>query len=177
MPDSGGAVTAYIAVGSNIEPERHIPEAVRLLSAIIPLTGISAFYITPPIDRPEQGDYRNGMLRVECRVAARALKYEVLRPLEAQLGRVRTADKFAARTIDLDVAVFGNAVIRDPDLTLPDPDLLRRPFLAVALLDLTPDFVMPDMGRALADLVDKDALRGLKPAAALTQMLKERFLP
>ncbi len=176
MPDRSEAVSAYVAVGSNIEPERHIIQAVRILSETMPLTGISTFYVTPPIGRPEQDDYLNGILRITCAQSARALKYDVLRPIEKALGRIRTPDKYAARTMDLDVAVFGEMVVDEPDLVIPDPDLLRRPFLAAALLTLEPDFVVPGIGTALKDLVDMDALRGLQPATAFTDLLKERFL-
>lgn len=177
MPVPDEVVSAYVAVGSNIEPERHITEAVRMLSEIMPVTGISTFYITRPIDRPEQADYWNGMVRVRWTQTARALKYDVLRPIESALGRVRGPDKYAARTMDLDVAVLGDMVVDEPDLTIPDPDLLQRPFLAAALLDLEPDFVVPGTGAALKDLVNTDALRGLKPVKAFSELLKERFLP
>lgn len=167
--------TAYIAVGSNIEPELHIPAALDRLRAAAPLTGISTFYVTAPIARPEQRDYLNGAVAVECSVAPRVFKFEVLRPIEAALGRRRSADRYAARTIDLDIALFGHIVLHEPDLVLPDPDLRSRPFLVAALIELVPECVLPDTREPLAALLSDADRDQLRPAVVFTRNLRERF--
>jgi len=129
-------VQAFIAVGSNIEPEHHIRLALEQLARHVTITGLSTFYRTPPLHRPEQPTFINGVVRIETAIPARALKFEVLRTVESRLGRVRTVDKYAPRTIDLDIVLYGSQVIAEPDLRIPDPDLRARPFLAVPLLEL-----------------------------------------
>jgi 2-amino-4-hydroxy-6-hydroxymethyldihydropteridine diphosphokinase len=140
---------AYIAVGANIEPERNILAALEMLDAAAPVCAVSTFYRTAPIGRPEQPEYLNGVVAVLHDGSARELKYGILRPIEAALGRVRTADKFAARTIDLDVILHGDTVCDEPELRLPDPDLRTRAFIAAPLLEIAPELRLPGSGERL----------------------------
>jgi 2-amino-4-hydroxy-6-hydroxymethyldihydropteridine diphosphokinase len=81
-----------------------------------------------------------------------SLKYNVLRFIETCLGRTRTADKFAPRTIDLDIALYGDEVCDDPRVTIPDPDIVRRGHVALPLADLAPAWVHPVTGHTLAEI-------------------------
>lgn len=169
----GRAVEAFIAVGSNIEPERNIPAALEMLREAVCVTAVSTMYRTAPLGRPEQPPFVNGVWRVRTRLGARELKFAVLRRIEARLGRVRTGDARAARPIDLDIALFGDAVINEPDLVVPDPDILQRPFLAVPLVELAPGVRLPGTDVLLAEQpVCRDA-GGLEPLAGLTERLRE----
>jgi 2-amino-4-hydroxy-6-hydroxymethyldihydropteridine diphosphokinase len=142
---------AFIAVGSNIEPERNVLEGLRTLAREVRLLGISTLYRTPPLERPEQEPFINGVVEVCTDLSPEGLR-ELLRTVEQQLGRVRTADKHAARTLDLDLIVYDGLLRRGPELTLPDPDVYRRPFVAIPLAQLAPDLVLPDTGRRAGDL-------------------------
>ncbi len=166
---------ACVSVASNIDPERNIERALERLAETARLQRVSRFFVTAPIDRPEQGDYLNGMARIEGDWTPEALKFEVLRPIERALGRTRTADKYAARTLDLDITIFGNRVLREAALEIPDPDVRTRPFLAAALLDLEPDIILPDTGRRLAEEVDVAVLRTLRVAEDFTRRMQERW--
>ena len=142
-------VLCHIAVGSNIEPEKNIPAGLWRLAERVCLTRASTFYRTAPLERPEQDDYLNGVVEAAHEGGPAALR-ELLRQVEAETGRVRTADKFAARTIDLDLALYGDRVIDSPRLVLPDPDILTRAHVALPLADLAPDFRHPVTGQTLA---------------------------
>ena len=166
---------AYVSVASNIDPERNILRSLVLLSEWVAITGLSTFYRTAPLGRPEQADYLNGVVAVRCPLGLRALKFDVLRPIEAQLGRVRTDDPYAARTIDLDVLVFGEMVVEEADLRVPDPDIAERVFLAAALAEVAPDLRLPNTGRMLVDCFDPEEARALAPNAAFTEKLRARF--
>lgn len=170
-------VDAFVAVGSNIEPEKHILEAVALLSEEVRVKSVSTFYRTEALGAAGQPDYRNGVVGIETRVAALRLKFEILRRIECRLGRVRSDDQYAARTIDLDVVIFGASVIDEDDLTIPAPDIRARPFVAVPLLELAPDMTLPDTGESLAALPSSRSHRGLYPDLGLTQLLRERLNP
>ena len=76
--------------------------------------------------------------------------------LEARLGRHRTSDPNAPRTIDIDVAIWGDETISDPQagLRVPDPDIGRMAHLAFPLRDLAPEFVHPALGASLGELAD-----------------------
>jgi 2-amino-4-hydroxy-6-hydroxymethyldihydropteridine diphosphokinase len=168
-------VDIYIAVGSNIEPERNIAEALDRLKRYVHIKAISTFYRTAPIGRPEQSAFLNGVWQVGTVRTARALKFGVLRQIESELGRVRTEDKYAARTIDLDIAVYGDTVINEPDLRIPDPDIRQRPFIAVPLLELAPSLVLPDTGERLSSLAISNARADLEPACGFTDSLRARL--
>ena len=101
-------------------------------------------------ERREKQDVNINVWHIQTAVSARALKFGILRGIETDLGHARSADKYAARPIDLDLAVYGDAVIDEPDLHVPDPDIRERPFVAVPLLGLAPNLVMPDTGEPLA---------------------------
>lgn len=165
----------HIAVGSNIRPEDNIPRALDRLNRHVPIKAVSMFYRTAPINRPEQPDYLNGVVAAEYAGALHDLKFDLLRRIEAAAGRVRGADPWAARTLDLDIALCGGMVVNAPGLVVPDPDIRTRPFLAAALLELEPDLVMPDSLTPLKQEVAPDALAGLTPDPVFSQSLKERY--
>lgn len=165
-------VDAFVSVGANIDPERNVVEALRLLGRRVRVTGVSTFYRTMAVGRPEQQDFLNGVWKVATDIAPRSLKFDVLRDIEQQLGRVRTTDKYAARTIDLDVILHGHAVIDEPDLHIPDPDIRTRAFVAVPLLELAPELRLPDTGEALATLVGEPQKRCLQPDIPFTNQLR-----
>jgi len=176
----------YIAVGSNIDPEENVPAAVRVLALSVDLVAVSTFYWSAPLDRPEQPRFMNGVLRIRTALEPRPLKFELLRPIEARLGRVRGADRDAPRTIDLDIALYGDRVLDDDfapcddfapgdeGLRVPDPDIRIRPFIAVPLLELAPGLVLPDTGERLASVRAATDRTGLVEVSGMKQLLKER---
>lgn len=172
-----GPATVYLSVAGNMAPEENIPRAIARLREAGTITGISMFYRTPAINRPDQPDYLNGVVRMECALAPRVLKYAVLRVIEADLGRVRGEDRYAARPIDLDILLFGDRVLREEGLEIPDPDLIERPFLAAGVLDLAPELILPGNGRPLKDMVNLTVLQRLCNDETFTNDMKARFSP
>lgn len=168
-------IKAYIAVGSNIEPEENIPKALEKLKRNVRVKTTSTFYRTMPIGRPEQDAFLNGIWEIETKKTAHALKFDVLRRIETEIGRMRTDDKYAARTIDLDIALYGDLVIDAPDFQIPDPDIRTRPFIAVPLLELAPALVLPDTGEQLASIAIAPEIAGLEPVDDFTASLRERI--
>ena len=165
---------AYVSVASNIEPEKNVLAALEALADQVRVDAVSTFYVTAALGRPEQADYLNGVARVETSYTPRGLR-QTLREIEAGLGRVRTADKYAARPIDLDILLFGTLVVREDDLTIPDPDLRSRAFLTACVLELDRDLVLPDTGAPLEQAINADEVRKLEPARTFTALLKERL--
>jgi dihydroneopterin aldolase/2-amino-4-hydroxy-6-hydroxymethyldihydropteridine diphosphokinase len=173
---------AFIAVGSNIEPEENIPRAIDLLARQVHLCALSTFYRTPPLAAPQphygtasQPDFYNGIVSVETSRPPLDLKWQVLRPIEASLGRRRTSDKFAPRPIDLDLLLFGDLIYNTPDLVLPDPEIPHRPFLAIPLLELAPTLILPDTRLALSQLAQKISTATLHPLSAFSAHLRAQF--
>jgi 2-amino-4-hydroxy-6-hydroxymethyldihydropteridine diphosphokinase len=167
--------TAFVAVGSNIEPARNIASALAALARLVEVTGTSAFYRTAPVGRPEQPAFYNGVWRIETALAPAAVKFDVLRRIESDLGRHRTQDKYAARSIDLDLILYDDVVIDTPDLRLPDPEIIERSFVAVPLLELSPALVLPDTGKRLDSLPVARSTRGLEKLDPFTEQLRNRL--
>jgi 2-amino-4-hydroxy-6-hydroxymethyldihydropteridine diphosphokinase len=166
---------SYIAVGSNVSPRENIVRALEMLQRRVNVRGVSTFYRTPPLKRPEQPEYRNGVFWVRTDLSPRALKFDVLRQTEEGLGRVRTEDAYAARTIDLDLILYGDRMTNSDELVLPDPDIRARAFVAVPLLELAPALRLPDSGEALADIVNAAMCQDLEPDHELTDTLRARI--
>jgi dihydroneopterin aldolase/2-amino-4-hydroxy-6-hydroxymethyldihydropteridine diphosphokinase len=154
---------AFIGVGSNIAPEESIREALRRLAQSVRLVSISTFYKEPAIGRPEDPDFYNGVVAIDTDLPPAKLKWAVLRPIEAALGRSRSTDKYAPRTIDLDLLLYGNSVISSDELTLPDPDILTRAFIAVPLYEIAPTLVLPGSGVPIREIAERFATERMQP--------------
>lgn len=166
---------AYIGIGSNIGPERHVPEALRLLREKVLIAALSTFYRTAPHGSPGSAAFFNGVARIRTAIEARELKFGVLRGIEESLGRRRGPDRYAPRPIDLDILWYGGAAVEEPDLVIPDPDILTRAFVAVPLHELAPGLVMPGSGLRLADAVRALPAGDMEPLESFTRKLKEEF--
>lgn len=140
---------AFISIASNIDPEKNVQEALRLLSAEIPIKNISTVYHTEPELRPEQSWYYNCVVEINTDLHPEDIKYNLLRRIENKIGRKRSADKFAARPIDLDLIFYEGVTIKNPELTLPDPEILERPYLLAALRELSPELELKEPETAL----------------------------
>jgi 2-amino-4-hydroxy-6-hydroxymethyldihydropteridine diphosphokinase len=142
---------AYVAVGSNIEPMDNIPRALLMLKTHVAISAISNFYRTSPVGGGNQPYFINGVVKIRTDRSPRELKFEVLRKIEEKLGRVRSEDKFAPRTIDLDMILYGMTVLDEPGLCLPDPSIRLYPFVAIPLAEVAPELILPDTKTSLAD--------------------------
>jgi 2-amino-4-hydroxy-6-hydroxymethyldihydropteridine diphosphokinase len=169
-------VGAFIAAGSNIEPAKNIKKAVQMLSQHVLITGISTVYQTEPIGRPEQQSYYNCVLKVETDIQPKKLKYEILGAIETVLGRVRTADKFLPRTIDLDLIIYDNLAGEIDGVVLPDSQITERPFLAFCLYELEPKLVLPGINLAIADVCSKMSKENMKPLKSYTTQLQKKYI-
>jgi len=100
--------------------------------------------------------FLNAAVAVTTALPPQQLKNDVLRPIEARLGRKRTGDRNAPRRIDIDIAMIENLVVRDDagGLEVPDPDIERYAHLAFPLRDLAPDARHPVLDKTLAQLAD-----------------------
>jgi 2-amino-4-hydroxy-6-hydroxymethyldihydropteridine diphosphokinase len=166
---------AFIGVGSNLAPEANIRAALRLLAAGARITRISTFYRTAPIGRPEQPCFYNGVVAIETGTPPAELK-RALRQIETRCRRRRTTDKYAPRTIDLDLLLYGDLVVAEGEVRLPDPEIETRAFLAVALLELAPDLRLPGTGRPIREIAEALDGRGLEPLVEYTGELRRELV-
>jgi len=154
----------FVAVGSNIDPEENLRAAVASLLADerVTVEGASPVYETVPVGRVDQPRFLNAAVLLRTPLSARELKDEVLLEIEESLGRVRTSDKNAPRTIDLDIVLFNYDLVEVGGRHIPDPDLLKYPHVAVPVADLAPYYVHPEAGDTLGEIASLLGREGMR---------------
>lgn len=167
---------ACVSMGSNLEPEENFRRGLALLSQSATLLGFSTVFETRPETRPEQPWFLNAVVLLQTRLSPLRLKFEVLRAVESQVGRIRGQDKDAARTLDLDILIQGSRPLDLPDLILPDPVILRRPYLAAGLRELVPQLPLPGWNMQVRDLPAVFPAGLARPLPELTQALRKEFI-
>lgn len=152
-----------LLLGSNIDPERNLVRAIERLGRYADIRTLSQVYQTAPVGGREQPDFLNAALLLYSEYSPEELKGQVLRRIEAELGRVRTADKNAARTIDLDIALYGSGGQCCRNWRLADPELLLYPHSVLPLAELCSDWIDERSGRALHQIAAVLDTEGLRP--------------
>ncbi len=147
----------FVVLGSNIEPQKHILRAIQELKSEFHVVGVSKIYQSPAYGSEGQADYLNAAVLIESDISPQNLKHERLRQIEFRLGRKRSIDKYAPRTIDLDIALFGQHIIHDKQngLIIPDPGILKHSFISLPLADLLDDFQHPITKQTLGSIASK----------------------
>ncbi|EKY5004241.1 2-amino-4-hydroxy-6-hydroxymethyldihydropteridine diphosphokinase [Citrobacter amalonaticus] len=136
----------YIALGSNLaSPLEQVNAAVNAIGEIpeSQIVAISSFYRTPPLGPQDQPDYLNAAVALETTLEPEALLDHTQR-IELQQGRVRKAERWGPRTLDLDIMLFGDRVINSERLTVPHYDMKNRGFMLWPLFEIAPDLHFPD---------------------------------
>ncbi len=147
---------AYIALGGNI-PDRqsYIGKALKMLGEApgVSLIRNSDIIETKPLAQMDQSDFLNTVAEVKTGLTADQL-HEKLLGIETSLGRVRK-EKWSARTIDLDLLLFGERIINTPSLTVPHPRMHLRSFVLAGLCQLKPDLVHPVLKVSVKELTSR----------------------
>jgi 2-amino-4-hydroxy-6-hydroxymethyldihydropteridine diphosphokinase len=144
----------YIALGANLDPARNLRLAIERLNERCRIDAVSPVYESPPVDGSDQPCYLNAVARAITALPPRELKGGVLRAIEAELGRVRTADPFAARPVDLDLILYGDRVQSSGEVRVPAEGITRHAHVAVPLADLAPSLRHPERDETMASIAD-----------------------
>ena len=137
----------YIAIGSNIEPERHVPAALAALDAAYGPLVCSSLYRSAPIGFSGP-DFVNCVVRGRTDAAPAFLR-EHLKTLELLAGRAHS-DKLITRELDLDLLLYGEELIEGDGFIIPRPDILDYAFVLRPLAEIAPAAVHPKTGRSFA---------------------------
>lgn len=162
------ATDAFIGLGSNLaEPSVQLAQAVIRLAALpdTELVAQSPFYRSRPVGPQDQPDFVNGAVWLRTTLSPLAL-LDHMQEIEQAHGRVRV-QHWGPRTLDLDLLVYGDETLSEPQLTVPHPELPNRDFVLQPLLDLDPALTLPD-GTSIADLRSRcpdNQLQKLHPIA------------
>jgi 2-amino-4-hydroxy-6-hydroxymethyldihydropteridine diphosphokinase len=146
----------YVAAGSNVEPQLNLTRALTQLARIFGSLHVSPWYRNRAVGF-EGEDFINLVLGFETELSVHQMQTR-LREVETLCGRPRNAPKWAARTMDLDILLYGELSLDEPQLRLPRPDLLLRPYMLKPLADIAPTLRHPTDGRTIA-----------RPAATVSQ--------
>ena len=145
---------AYVGLGANLGPkEVTLLRAVDLLAAEPGIEGLELSQLreTDPVGEIDQPQFLNGAVALETTLEPRELLAALLR-IERELGRVRDGERWGPRTIDLDLLLYGDAVVDEPGLRVPHPHLHERRFALEPLAELEPELRIPGRG-AVSELL------------------------
>lgn len=140
----------FVAAGSNIEPERNLAKAARLMAEAFPDVRFSPWYRNKAVGF-EGADFINFVAGFSSDLSVHDVIAR-LREIETACGRPPGAPKWAPRAMDLDILLYGDMVHEEPGLKLPRPDLVRRPFMLGPMADLAPEVVHPTLHVTIGDL-------------------------
>ena len=163
---------AFIAVGSNIDAERNVADALELLGRRLRIAAVSSFYRTRALGPAGRPDFLNGVVEIETELKPLELKRQVLLEIEDALGRERGDDRNAPRTIDLDLVLYGDLVSGEAGTVLPAPEILERAFVALPLLELEPELVLPGADLPLRELAAGLSSSEMVPAELFNARLR-----
>lgn len=131
---------AYLSLGSNLRtPERQMRQALHRIRTLSNLTllQISPLYFNPAVGRRSQPPFCNCVIKIKTTLSPKALLRLCL-SVEKLQQRTRKV-RWGARTLDIDILLYGNRTIHQPDLMIPHPRMLDREFVLMPLLSLEPD--------------------------------------
>lgn len=135
-----------IGIGSNVNPEQNIIAALKLLDKLTSLKHIATIWQTPAVGSEGQ-DYLNTAVLVETNLTPNQFKLEILTSIETDLGRTRSGNKYADRTIDLDILVYDNALI--------DDELWTQAHITIPAAEILPDLIEPTTGESLSQAANR----------------------
>ncbi len=145
-----GHQRVFVAAGSNVEPEKNLVRACADIRHSWNDAVFSRAYrnVAVGFDGP---DFINLVLGFTTAQPLEAVIAR-LRAIETQCGRPRYAPKWASRTMDLDVLMFGDRVEKTTEYTLPRPDLLKRPYMLGPMAEIAADVVHPTANKTIGQL-------------------------
>ena len=164
---------AFLGLGSNVSPERHVAVAIERLGAAFDDLRLSPLYRSRAVGF-EGNDFINGVASVRTSLSPLELR-DWLRALEDEYGRERNVPKFSDRVLDVDILLYGDRVQDDDGLRLPRPEIFHFAHVLRPLAELAPERVCPGDGRTFAVIRDEASLdesglvrldRGLRPAGS-----------
>jgi 2-amino-4-hydroxy-6-hydroxymethyldihydropteridine diphosphokinase len=141
----------YLSLGSNLgDREQNIRAAVARLDSVGTVLAVSSLYETEPVEFTAQPWFLNCVVDLETKQPPQELLRSLL-SIEHAMGRQRTSTK-GPRTIDLDILLYADRLVREPGLEIPHPALAQRRFVLVPLTELAPDLVHPALHKTMLQL-------------------------
>ena len=148
----------YVGIGSNVERELRIRQAVEALREAFGTIELSPVYDSVAVGF-DGSNFLNLVAAFDSELEVEAVA-AVFREIEDRLGRDRSLPKFASRPIDLDILLYGDAIVDLPGIRIPRPEIVVNAFVLKPLQDIAPELPHPETGQSFAEL-----WRGMRPDA------------
>jgi len=142
--------TVFVSIGSNLEPRKHIAMALETLRERYGSIKLSPVYETEAVGFSGRA-FLNLIISLESDEPADKTK-KIFKEIEADLGRIKRESNFSPRRIDLDIILYGNAIIHQPGLELPSKEIDKYAFVLQPLADLVPEMLYPGREVSFANL-------------------------
>ena len=155
--------TVYLGLGANLNaPRKQLDNAVAALQdlAHCEFICVSHYYASKPMGPQNQPDYVNAVAAIKTTLQPEQL-LNLTQQIELEHGRVRKAERWGARTLDIDILLFGTQTIHNERLTVPHYGLTEREFVVYPLLEIAPDITLPN-GTPLHSVTTNLALNELQ---------------
>ncbi len=146
----------FLGIGSNIgDRAANITRVRRLLeeTAGVRVVAMSSLIETRPVGYEDQRDFINAVAEIRTSRGPREL-FEEIKRIEREMGRTATF-RYGPRVIDIDILLFGDRVVDDPDLTIPHPRMHKRRFVLDPLAEIAPEVVHPVLREKIIDILDR----------------------
>ena len=144
----------YLGLGANMgDRQANLERAVELLGERLRIEKVSSVYETEPVGYEEQPSFLNAVCRVETDIGPLQL-LSLVKGIEASMGRVPNFSN-GPRPIDIDIILYDDLVMVDPELTIPHPRMAERAFVLVPLMEIAPDLIHPFSGESVKDMAAK----------------------
>lgn len=152
--------TGFISIGSNIDKEVHIPSSLKELNKQFNILIISSLYETKPIGF-KGDDFYNLVIQFNSSLEAKAIA-KILKQIESNHNRTHDSRKYAARTLDLDLIIYGDLIINEGRLQIPRDEIEKYAFVLEPLAEIAPNFLHPIKQKSYVQLwaeYDKTSLK------------------
>ena len=140
----------YVSIGSNVDRKKNICSCLDELSDVFGELKVSTIYENKAVGFDGENFY-NLVVMFDTQLDVRELT-PIFREIESRHGRIRGGEKFSSRTLDVDLLLYGDLILKADNLDVPRDEIIRYAFVLRPLSEIAPDFIHPELGKTISEL-------------------------